>query len=195
MPYSAIHKEKTRARIVESARALFNRKGFESVSIDEIMKCAGLTRGGFYNHFKTKEELFVETIAGFGRRTRTDQADNAKSAPPSSGVDLVRHAINAYLSRAHLDDIDCHCPLMALPSDVSRASSSVKDAYRGLLEGMARLFGMAVPDADAKEARTQGLALAALCIGGMALARIFDDATLSNQIREAARIMALKQLA
>ncbi|MDE2087841.1 MAG: TetR/AcrR family transcriptional regulator, partial [Xanthomonadaceae bacterium] len=56
MPYSADHKQRTRALIVECARTLFNRKGFIEVSIDEIMASAGLTRGGFYNHFKTKEE-------------------------------------------------------------------------------------------------------------------------------------------
>ena len=62
MPYSANHKAETRARIVESARALFNRHGFTEVSIDEIMASAGLTRGGFYNHFKTKDELYAEAV-------------------------------------------------------------------------------------------------------------------------------------
>ena len=65
MPYSADHKHRTRARIVESARILFNRHGYESVSIDMVMAEAGLTRGGFYNHFKSKEELFAAAVASF----------------------------------------------------------------------------------------------------------------------------------
>jgi TetR/AcrR family transcriptional regulator, transcriptional repressor for nem operon len=62
MPYTAEHKENTRRRIVQSARRLFNRHGFNGVSIDEIMAEAGLTRGGFYNHFGTKEELYAEVV-------------------------------------------------------------------------------------------------------------------------------------
>ena len=65
MPYSTEHKQRTRARIVEAARVLFNRHGFEQVSIDQVMKSAGLTRGGFYNHFRNKEELYAEAIASF----------------------------------------------------------------------------------------------------------------------------------
>ena len=102
--------------------------------------------------------------------------------------------INAYLSRAHLDDITGHCPLIALPSDVARASSRVKDAYRGLLERMVGMFATAMPDTDAEQARERGLALAALCVGGMVLARTFEDAAFSNQIREGARAMAMESL-
>ena len=67
MPYTTEHKQRTRERIVESARELFNREGFVDVSIDQIMGHAGLTRGGFYNHFETKEDLFLEVIEDFGR--------------------------------------------------------------------------------------------------------------------------------
>ena len=67
MPYAPEHKEQTRARIVECARRMFNRNGFEAVSIDQIMASAGLTRGGFYHHFANKEELYSEAIAGFAR--------------------------------------------------------------------------------------------------------------------------------
>lgn len=65
MPYAPDHKEKTRARIVERARILFNRHGFENVTINMVMKAAHLTRGGFYNHFKSKEELFAAAVSSF----------------------------------------------------------------------------------------------------------------------------------
>ena len=65
MPYSANHKRATRARIVEAARILFNRHGFEGVTIDAIMEAVGLTRGGFYNHFRNKEELYGVAVASF----------------------------------------------------------------------------------------------------------------------------------
>ena len=63
MSYSAEHKQRVRAKIVESARVLFNRHGFKDVTIDTIMKFAGLTRGGFYNHFKNKEELYDQAVS------------------------------------------------------------------------------------------------------------------------------------
>src|SRR5262245_51445512 len=65
MPYTVEHKARTRARIVESARVLFNRKGFDQVSIDDIMNHAGLTRGGFYNHFPSKQGLYAEAVRSF----------------------------------------------------------------------------------------------------------------------------------
>src|SRR5262245_51285748 len=65
MPYATDHKEKTRARIVDSARVLFNRHGFEAVSIDDVMKGAGLTRGGFYSHFTSKESLYAAAVKSF----------------------------------------------------------------------------------------------------------------------------------
>src|SRR5262249_42307870 len=71
VPYPAEHKFRTRARIVESARRLFNRHGFEQVSIDQIMAGAGLTRGGFYHHFGSKDELFAARSAVSRRVTRS----------------------------------------------------------------------------------------------------------------------------
>ncbi len=194
MPYPAAHKAQTRARIVESARALFNRKGFVEVSIDEIMAHAGLTRGGFYSHFETKEDLFVEAIAAYGRRNPADRWEDVELDFSCTGEKLASEMINAYLSRAHLNDITGHCPLIALPSDVARASPRVKEAYRGLLEGMAGMFATALPNLDAEAAGARGLALAALCVGGMVLARTFEDEAFSNQIREAVRALALESL-
>jgi TetR/AcrR family transcriptional regulator, transcriptional repressor for nem operon len=65
MPYTAEHKARTRARIIEKARVMFNRRGFEQVSIDDIMREAGRTRGGFYNHFASKDELYSEAVRSF----------------------------------------------------------------------------------------------------------------------------------
>jgi|SRR5690348_4583743 TetR/AcrR family transcriptional regulator, transcriptional repressor for nem operon len=90
MPYTPEHKARTRERIVESAQRLFNRHGFNGVSIDEIMADAGLTRGGFYNHFGTKDELYAEvvTYALSSRRRRRGLARSlarrANLSPPTS---------------------------------------------------------------------------------------------------------------
>jgi AcrR family transcriptional regulator len=191
MPYTAEHKRSTRARIVESARELFNRKGFVDVSIDEIMARAGLTRGGFYNHFKAKEDLFVEAVMQymhFDPSTRWEGLDFDRSR---QGKARARQMVDAYLSQAHLDDLEGHCPLIALPSDVARATPRVKQAYGRLLEAMAGIFASSLPD-EAGEARRRGLALAALCVGGMVLARTIEDEPFRREVREAAHGTALE---
>ena len=173
------------------ARELFNRRGFEQVSIDDIMRRAGLTRGGFYNHFKAKEDLFVEAVLsfrGFDPRTRRNGTAHDRDL---RGKPLARRVVDTYLSQAHLDNADNHCPMIALPSDVARATPRVKQAYRQLLEGMAKLLAESQATQHADEARRHGLALAALCVGGMVLARTFDDPQFRQEAREAARTTAL----
>lgn len=183
MPYPPEHKEQTRARIVECARRMFNRHGFEAVSIDQIMASAGLTRGGFYHHFASKEELYSEAIAGYRACKTMDLG------PPAGRIAL--QLVNAYLSRQHLDDLDRHCPLIALPSDVARAGPTVRRSYQMLLGRMLAGLERGVDPADG-DPRQAALAMAALCVGGMVLARTIEDDALAAEIREAARRMALE---
>lgn len=183
MPYAPEHKEQTRARIVECARRMFNRHGFEAVSIDQIMAAAGLTRGGFYHHFANKEQLYGEAIAGYAGCNAMDSGGPAGS--------IVLQMVNAYLSRQHLDDIDRHCPLIALPSDAARAGPTVRRTYQMLLGRMLGMFERGVDPADG-DARQAAMAIAALCVGGMVLARTIEDDALAAEIREAARRMALE---
>lgn len=190
MPYTTEHKLRTRERIVDCARELFNHKGFVDVSIDEIMAHAGLTRGGFYNHFTSKEDLFVEVVRAYEHFNPAERWADIEFDLSKSGSAFARQLINAYLSRTHLDDVGGHCPMIALPSDVAHASPRVKDAYRNLVESMAGVFAAGMPRANG-DAEQRGLALTALCVGSMVLARTFDDQTFRNDIREAARSMAL----
>jgi AcrR family transcriptional regulator len=186
MPYAPEHKEQTRARIVECARRMFNRHGFEAVSIDQIMAGAGLTRGGFYHHFANKEELYSEAIASY---VGCNTATGAERVTPTR--QMVVQLVNAYLSRQHLQDLDRHCPMIALPSDVARAGPVVRRTYEMLLGGMVGLFERGVAPADG-DARQAALAIATLCIGGMVLARTIEDDDLAAEIREAARLLALE---
>lgn len=190
MPYTAEHKAETRERIVESARRLFNHRGFEQVSIDEIMEGAGLTRGGFYNHFTTKEELYAEAVT---RILKCNPAAAAKGAEVDFNAEpqtLAYQIVNSYLSRTHLDNLDNACPLIALPSDVSRSGEGVRRAYREVLENMVGLFERSFAS-EPDDARKRALAVSALCIGGMVMARAIDSEDLADEIREAARGMAL----
>jgi AcrR family transcriptional regulator len=88
MPYTPEHKARTRERIVESAQRLFNRHGFNGVSIDEIMADAGLTRGGFYNHFGTKDELYAEVVT-YALSSRREQAAKGACAQPRTAREFI----------------------------------------------------------------------------------------------------------
>lgn len=187
MPYTPEHKQETRARIVEAARQLFNRHGFTEVSIDDIMAAVGLTRGGFYNHFNTKEELYGESLLSF--MSRKTPKGSAKSTVDFSqtGPELARQMVVGYISRHHLSEIDEQCPLIALPSDVARAGPVVRETYRNVLEAMAGLFVKNAPETDGLTARQRGLAITATCVGAMVLARTIDDNDLADEFCDAAR--------
>lgn len=190
MPYSSEHKVRTRMRIVESARKLFNRHGFEQVSIDRIMAEAGLTRGGFYHHFGSKDELYAAAVASFSTCNpfRTDIAHR----PPAAPGDMARMLVDLYLSERVLENPDSHCPLYALPGDVARAGLAPQKAYTQLIRNLTDLFAKALADVPDRAQRAQ--AIVALCVGGMVLARTTDDPALRGSLRAAARRQALALL-
>lgn len=194
MPYRPDHKAKTRARIVEAARILFNRHGFEDVSIDMVMHEAGLTRGGFYSHFASKEALFAAAVSSFlmgrGAQWRADAGVDPTRGEPAMAVQMIE----GYLSSAHLGDRDGQCPMIALPSDIARANPEVKDAYQQLLEAMVWLFEHNLKQ-SAGEGRSRALSLAAVCVGGMVIARTLPDSQLASEVREAAFATAMKLVA
>ncbi|MCF6275600.1 MAG: TetR/AcrR family transcriptional regulator [Robiginitomaculum sp.] len=193
MPLSTEHKQQTRANIVESARVLFNRHGFEAVTIDMIMKSAGLTRGGFYNHFKNKEALYSEAVSSFliGRGLKWRKA--AGIDPKRPNPEMAQQMLQSYLSPEHLGDLDGQCPMIALSSDVARAKPDVQASYQELLEGMVWLFetSFAQERGEQVNPRDKALTMAALCVGGMILARTLPNSELAEEVRAAANSAAL----
>lgn len=181
MPYRPAHKIAVRARIVEAARMLFNRHGFSEVSIDQVMAEVGLTRGGFYNHFRTKDELYAEAVSSFLEGRGKTWRDEAGIGVIDAGPDTVRAMVQSYLSSAHLGDLEGQCPMIALTSDVARAGPAVRQSYETLLRAMVFLF-----EHNSAGDRHTALALSALCVGGMVLSRSIDDPALAEEIRSAA---------
>jgi TetR/AcrR family transcriptional repressor of nem operon len=189
MPYSPDHKQDTRQRIVRSAARLFNRKGFSEATIHEIMTAAGLTHGGFYRHFSSKDELYVEAVQHFLCKDAPEPWQTRPVDSCGAGQLLARLIVDAYLSRDHFDDVDGSCPLIGLPSDVARSSQAVKAAYREVAESMVRIFEANLNEPQARE---RALVLVALCVGGMVLARGMDDQVLADDFRDAAHKHILK---
>lgn len=189
MPYPKDHKAKTRERIVEAARVLFNRHGYDRVTIDQVMAEAGLTRGGFYAHFSCKEDLFAEAMASFldGRGARWRAAEGID--PQARQLQMAQRMVDAYLSRRHLDDLDGQCPLIAYATDAARAGARVRESYRRLVEAMVWLFENNL-DGEDGERRQRALALTALCVGGMILARTLPESEIAEDVRLAAHSAA-----
>ena len=184
MPYSLEHKQQTRDRIVNSARRLFNRKGFTEVTIDQIMRQAGLTHGGFYKHFDSKEQLYALAIRQFLCAQAPDRWQRRHVDRCAQGQVLAQMIVNAYLSRDHLEDREGSCPLVALPSDVARGGKAVKTAFRQVLDNMVTIFSANLTGPQADEL---ALALVAMCVGAMVVARAVDNAGLADRFRDAAR--------
>ena len=186
MPYTPAHKLKTRTRIVQAARKLFNVRGFEAVSIDEIMREAGLTHGGFYKHFARKEELYKEAVLEFICQEMPEAWQRKYVDPAHAGPALARMTLDAYLSDDHFVDRDASCPMIALPSDVQRGNAGVQDAFRQVLEMMAGAFAANLEPAG-RPARQRALALVSMAVGAMVLARSVGDESLARELRTSAR--------
>ena len=187
MRYPKEQKAETRGRILTAAARLFREAGYDGVGVDAIMREAGLTAGGFYSHFASKEALFAEAMTAAldpGKPLRA-------SKKPSVGVtDPLASLIKGYLSRTHRDAVGEGCPLPALTSDVARKSDPTRESYeqqflRFVSEIESLLPGCATP------ARERALAIIAQCVGGLMLARAVKDDKLSDQILKSCRSSAL----
>ncbi len=189
MPYPLEHREQTRKQIVRAARKLFNRGGLDGVSIDDIMAEAGLTRGAFYSYFRSKGELYGEAVTLILSENPAETYEGIEVDFDSAEV--APQIVRGYLSHQHFEDIDDSCPMVALSSDISRGEIGVKQAYETVFKAMAaRLDEVLVhdrsPDGD------RALAIAALCVGGMAIARSVEDRALADKVRDAAMGVALE---
>src|SRR6266403_247741 len=181
MPYPAGHRAAVKKNIINSARKLFNRHGFESVSLNQIMAGAGLTHGGFYSYFESKSDLYAEVLGCFF----TDP--NWKSCWEGVEVDLASadvapQVVRAYLSRQHFEDVENSCPMVALPSDVARSSKSAKRAFETVFKAMVSVLERSSIEND-RPRRDTAQSIAALCVGGMVVARAMVDRTFADKLR------------
>jgi TetR/AcrR family transcriptional repressor of nem operon len=190
MPYPTAHRVHVRKNIVESARRLFNRHGFENVSLSQIMAGAGLTHGGFYSYFKSKSDLYAEVLGCFLTDPEWKSCWEGVHVDLSS-TDVGPQVVRAYLSRQHFEDVENSCPMVALPGDVARCGKSAKRAFETVLKAMVDVLERSLSPKD-RPRHTRARAIAALCVGGMVLARSMEDRMLADELRDACMGVALK---
>ncbi|MDR6955915.1 TetR/AcrR family transcriptional repressor of nem operon [Ancylobacter sp. 3268] len=163
-----------RLRILDAASRLFREKGFDAVTVAEVMKAAGLTHGGFYGHFESKDDLVAQAIT------------RALETRAGTTLDLDAY-IASYLSPAHRDNPGGGCPTAGLAAQTRHQSEAARAAmtegFRGQLERMTA----ALPDGDDIERRRNAIATLSAMVGAVILSRAIDDPELADEVLEATR--------
>ena len=190
-------KARNRQNIVEAAGRLFRAQGIDAVGIADLMKEAGLTHGGFYNHFASKDDLAAEVCnASFASSLGVlAQAVEAGDEPTGSPL---RRVVDGYLSAEHRDAPDGGCPSASLVIDAGRHDDTIQRPYAGGVEGyLAGFAGEFAREADEelspREARERAVLLLSQMVGAMVLARAVRhvEPGLSDEILETCRAHAL----
>jgi TetR/AcrR family transcriptional repressor of nem operon len=189
MSYPIGHREAVKKSIIDSARRLFNRHGFENVSLSQIMAGAGLTHGGFYSYFSSKNDLYAEVLGCFFTDPEWKNCWEGVHVDLSS-TDVGSQIVRAYLSRQHFEDVENSCPMVALPTDVARSGVDAKRAFETVFKAMVSALERSLsPNFVSRRATAQGIA--ALSIGGMIVARTMVDRVLADELRAACMAVAL----
>lgn len=190
MPYPAGHRDEMRGKIIQSARRLFNRHGFDNVSVSEIMAGAGLTHGGFYSYFTSKSDLYSEVLGCFFTDPEWKSCWEGVEVDLSS-ADVGPQVVRAYLSRQHFEDVENSCPMVALPTDVSRSGESAKQAFETVFQAMVSVLERS-SRGNRRDRRATAQATAALCVGGMVVARAMINRAHADELRDACMAVALE---
>jgi len=182
MRYEPGHKERTRARILGAAGKLLRREGFRGASVERVMRRAGLTVGGFYAHFGSKDSLLAETLRGFMR---------ARTASWLEGLEALRGRTWAeafllrYLNPTQRDDLELGCLLPSVLSDLAQGKAQVREVVVEELEALVRLMSARLGDGAGASARQRAMALFVLSVGGLAVARATRRTAMSGEVLEA----------
>ena len=190
--YKPAHKEQTRVRIIAAAGDLFRRHGYGGVGIDHIMAAAKLTRGGFYSYFPSKSALSAEAFSAATAATRQTWLDGLDDQDEAT---LLRHLVGRYLSRTHRDAPGIGCAFASLSAELGRGPEATRRAHDAELTATASEIATRLGDGRGQEAYDRALALIALCVGGMSLARAAADEVLSDRLLQACRRYATRDLA
>jgi TetR/AcrR family transcriptional regulator, transcriptional repressor for nem operon len=176
-------KEATHDRIVHAAARAIRRSGYSGTGVADIMKDAGLTHGGFYAHFDSREAMLAEAADRAGAESVATLERIAAAAPPEKGLQALTRA---YLSKEHLEGPDSGCPMAALGSEMPRQAPGVRRAATRRIKEAVDLVARQLPQWGKPAAHEQALATLSMMVGAMVLARAVDDPKLSDAIRSAA---------
>jgi TetR/AcrR family transcriptional repressor of nem operon len=184
MRYSREHKLETHARIVKKASVRLREKGAHGIGVADLMKEAGLTHGGFYAHFDSREALVIEAFTHAMDRSTERWRKLAEQTPPEKRLAMI---VNTYLTPLHRDDPGHGCSIPALGAEIARESPKTRRAFAGRLEQMIDTLAAQLPGVPRKAARKQAMAAIATMMGTLVLARVAGNGDFSDELLGAGR--------
>jgi len=176
-------KETSHERIVDAAARAIRRSGYGGAGVADIMKDAGLTHGGFYAHFASREAMLAEAADRAGAESVAAMARIAATLPAPQALQVI---LKAYLSKEHLESAETGCAAAALASEIPRQAPEVRRAATGRIKEMIDLVARQLPNWGQPGAHEQALVTVSTLVGALMLARAVDDPRLSDSLREAA---------
>lgn len=184
MRYEPDHKLRTHRRIVRNASRQLRAKGLNGPGVTTLMKASGLTHGGFYRHFGSRDELVVEAIEESLQELRDRLLAAAKQAEPGEGWKAM---VRTYLSLELCDRPDEGCPIAALAPDMARTRSALKQRISAAILKFRQELLPFMPGLDAEDKAVSFLAIFSSMVGTIAIARTMPDATVRQKILNTAR--------
>lgn len=176
-------KDATHERIVEAAARAIRRSGYDGTSVADIMKEAGLTHGGFYAHFDSREAMLAEAADRAGAESAAAAARIAAGASPEHAL---RELARAYLSKGHVEAVETGCAIAALCSEMPRQAPAVRRAATRRIKEVIDVIARQSPDWGKPRAHERALVTVATMVGALQLARAVDESRLSDALRQAA---------
>ena len=190
MRYSREHKLETHARIVKRASVRLREKGAHGIGVADLMKDAGLTHGGFYAHFDSREALVIEAFAYAMDRSTERWRKLGEQTPPDKRLAAI---VDSYLTATHRDDPGHGCAVPTLGAEIARESPKTRKAFAAKLEQMIDMIAEQIPALPRKAARKQAVATLATMMGTLVLARIAGNGEFSDEILAAGREAVLER--
>jgi TetR/AcrR family transcriptional repressor of nem operon len=184
MRYSREHKLETHARIVRKASVRLREKGAHGVGVADLMKEAGLTHGGFYAHFDSRDDLVIEAFTHAMDRSTEQWRKLTEQTPRDKRFAMI---VNSYLTSLHRDDPGRGCAVPTLGAEIARESSRTRKVFAGRLDQMIDMLANQIPGLPRKAARKRAMAALATMMGTLVMARVAGSGDFSNEILGAGR--------
>jgi TetR/AcrR family transcriptional repressor of nem operon len=192
MRYSKEHKQETHARIVKKASVRLREKGAHGIGVADLMKEAGLTHGGFYAHFDSREALVIEAFGYAMDRAAEHWRNMTSEIPPEKRLSTI---VDSYVSAAHRDDPGRGCAVPTLGAEIARESAKTRKAFAAKLDQMIDLVADQIPDVPRKTARRLAMGTMATMMGALVMSRVAGSGELSDEILASGREAALARAA
>ena len=184
MRYTQTHREETHRKLLKVAAAALRNKGPDRLGVADVMKAAGLTHGGFYAHFKSKDALLSETLAEIFAQSQRRVGRMLEGLPPKHALATY---IDFYVSTRHRDDPSNGCPITALNSDLPRQSRKFRSTFESGVNRLSDLLARLIDDARVPDAKRIAPAILAAMAGAVALSRTISDQQLSDDLLASTR--------